>query len=1173
MTTFTGRPLDRGRGLKTPAPPKKIKILQWNAQGVKHKIGLLTAALKADNIDVAVIQESLITEGTSISIPGYNSYHLHYEPGNRIRGLLTLVKKKMISRTCQNIIQCGEGTESLGISITTRNQVIDIYNIYSSPNHGQLDMGELFHHASTHPSLIAGDFNAHHPSFNPPPIAHKMDTQGIHLFTMLNDYPGIRMLNAKEPTHDKGGALDLIFTSELLSIQAEFKVHNYLSSDHYACLSEINAYMVPQPNFIARWNTKKADWGKFQDAVRQWRPSHTASSDLDEHNQQLVEALNAAASSAMPKTKPPKTQHKDAWYYDARVKELKHRLNAIKSTFLKNKTNKNLDLFRSSRKLIIKEIEDIKTAKWLQWCESINAHTSISSLWSQLNEARGDRHTPLPNHPDPAAEAENLMQAFKTRRDTKNLPRKTINTLKRMKPRRIACVEYNCGLRDTTDQPFTMHELQAILKSGKDTAPGEDRITNSMILHAGPEGHQAILDLLNHSLASGFLPKAWKESVIVPVPKPDGGQRPIELLSCLNKTMEKLIRNRIVYEIGPLSSDIYAYQRNIGAQEAIAKINYLMNKPNAVAINLDLEKAFELCNKEVILESLAKKGIKGRLLKWVKDFLSNRKARTTYQGHISSLQQFEQGTPQGSALSPLLFNLAMERLLEVPRGAKVHMVAYADDLTIVVVGDDSMDEVKRVLKAIDEQCSLLGFKINYEKSNAMKIRAKIPAMQLTVQNRVIDWVSAHKILGIQHHTSLNPNTHIKYITDRIQSKLNVMRAMTSPKLGLNYQVLRTFYIACIRSIIDYASIHLITSKDETLSRLEKIQNQALRIMFGTPPWAKLVNLRQEANLVPINIRIWEVSARFMFRNLRRGRLEDLNAEVLQCLQQLQEGDGQAPAVTSPFASRMAQCLHQMGITLAVARSQDLPHPQYAAPPPWEEPLHSTNFITTKLKQQLSISNLRSICAEIKSICMRSTHSYFTDGSVNSNTSTAACAFVSRDTTASFRITDGASTLQAELAGIMKALQHASDKTHCGHVNIFTDSMGAVMLPQHQEQADNISLTTNILYHIRTIHSRGGTITLTWVPAILAFEETRPQTKLPMRASLYLASPSLWHQASRCRRQRCTKPPSPSLPASTVRRSCKTHHLPSGTASPQVCSRRRCRPQCPDSSPPTSTGSG
>ena len=107
-------------------------------------------------------------------------------------------------------------------------------------------------------------------------------------------------------------------------------------------------------------------------------------------------------------------------------------------------------------------------------------------------------------------------------------------------------------------------------------------------------------------------------------------------------------------------------------------------------------------------------------------------------------------------------------------------------------------------------------------------------------------------------------------------------------------------------------------------------------MFRAPPWAKLVNLRQEAGLVPVAVRVKQICAGFMCRALRRNRLEDLTGEVLQSLQWFHRGpnddDEAAPAV-SPYARRMAECLREMGVTLQAAQTQDLPHPHYSAPPP------------------------------------------------------------------------------------------------------------------------------------------------------------------------------------------------------------------------------------------------
>ena len=115
-------------------------------------------------------------------------------------------------------------------------------------------------------------------------------------------------------------------------------------------------------------------------------------------------------------------------------------------------------------------MDEIRNKKWLEWCEGINAHTNISSLWDHLNRARGRKHTPLPNHPDPAGEAAALMRHFKQRRNTNNLPRKTINTMKRLRPGRERIIQRACATPDEMDQPFTMAELLAVLKTSRDTA-------------------------------------------------------------------------------------------------------------------------------------------------------------------------------------------------------------------------------------------------------------------------------------------------------------------------------------------------------------------------------------------------------------------------------------------------------------------------------------------------------------------------------------------------------------------------------------------------------------------------------------------------------------------------------------------------------------------------------
>ena len=305
--------------------------------------------------------------------------------------------------------------------------------------------------------------------------------------------------------------------------------------------------------------------------------------------------------------------------------------------------------------------------------------------------------------------------------------------------------------------------------------------------------------------------------------------------------------------------------------------------------------------------------------------------------------------------------------------------------------------------------------------------------------------------------------------------------MTSEKLGLNYHVLRTFYIACIRSLIDYAAISILTSNEKAISQLEIFQNEALRIMLKAPRWTKLVNLRQETDLVPIRVRIQQLCAAYMCKSLRSGRLEDLNEEVLRCLQQRQNDEDGVPV--SPYAAQMAQCLLDMGITLQEAQTQDRPHPDYSTPPSWEEKPFNAVHITNVAKKRLTNNEKRGIVAAVSRLASRPGHvSIFTDGSVDPDAGTAACAFTTSGATASYRLSDGSSTLQAELAGMCKALQYALSTNDGTNVTLFTDSRAAILLLHHRDYSDNVQLCTSVLHTMQQLRGQGRTVELVWIPS-------------------------------------------------------------------------------------------
>ena len=103
----------------------------------------------------------------------------------------------------------------------------------------------------------------------------------------------------------------------------------------------------------------------------------------------------------------------------------------------------------------------------------------------------------------------------------------------------------------------------------------------------------------------------------------------------------------------------------------------LRTKKVLLIVFFDIEKAFDSASHIAILHSLFNKGIKGRMLRWITDFLSNRNFTVKVNNSYSQKYPISTGVPQGAILSPLLFNILMS---DLPAHRDVHCLMYADDI-------------------------------------------------------------------------------------------------------------------------------------------------------------------------------------------------------------------------------------------------------------------------------------------------------------------------------------------------------------------------------------------------------------------------------------------------------------------------------------------------------------
>ena len=723
-----------------------------------------------------------------------------------------------------------------------------------------------------------------------------------------------------------------------------------------------------------------------------------------------------------------------------------------------------------------------KEAKWLEWCSTFSQHTSLGQLWRNLRTATGAAPPRPAAHPHPQQEAERLVAAFTARGSSDQLPPRTRRLQHQLQPGRDYVVRAAVEEADDTDRPYTQQELARAKRRGRDTAAGADGVLYSMLAHVGPAGDAALLAVLNASWAAGRLPPAWKEADIQPIPKPREPTklRPISLLSCTAKTAERMVLARLRWRVGPLHPHVFGYTRGVSTADSLLTLLAQANHRPTVVIFLDLEKAFELANPRAVHAALVQKGVRGRLLAWLRDYLQHRRARVKFEGLRSSSQEFENGTPQGSILSPLLFNLLMEQLVALPFHDGTVLLSYADDLALVVTGrGNKLRRTQQALDLIGAKCEELGLKISAEKSRAMMVRAADPAWQLRVQGVELAWIDSYQYLGVWVDKRLSFTAHAAYLRERTQARLNVMRAMTRPTAGATFSVLRLYFVQAVRSLVDYSAPVLAALSPSQQERLEVVQNTAMRTMLGAPRWSSACVMQSETSLVPLSVRVQQVTACRVARVLQR----DADGVAQRRLRlALVQDDG--------FLRRNPWLL---GVQLAVHSTvrivgwpwpqADLPAPTFRAPPPWEPP--AASFTATRLpaiKAACTTAELRQhALMAVARVSEPGCVTYFTDGSVDPDSGRTGAAAITGSTELAVRTPDHCSTLQTELVAIQLALEHAHHRQEATVV-LHTDSRSGLQALQQPQPSDNVGLVTAILGSLQSLAAQGRRVRLNWIPS-------------------------------------------------------------------------------------------
>ena len=441
--------------------------------------------------------------------------------------------------------------------------------------------------------------------------------------------------------------------------------------------------------------------------------------------------------------------------------------------------------------------------------------------------------------------------------------------------------------------PITTEEIHsALTQLDESKTPGSDKICPSIL--KDEKIMQYLQILFQKCFNSGTVPKAWLHSTITPIFKGSGSRhdhnnyRGITVQSCVAKAFCKILNNRIdkyLLANNILHDEQNGFRKKRSCQDHISSLYFLIENRKLANLDtyacfVDFKKAFDSVPRELLWRKLIKIGIRGELLKSLKALYTNLYSSVKVNDRLSPAFKVGRGVKQGCTLSPILFNIFINDLIEYLNEAvegieientKINTLLFADDVVLIA---DCPIKLQHLLDALGKWCKDNQMMINHDKTNFIHFRhpkKKLCQSTFSCNETPIQYTDSYKYLGVEFTEYLSWAKSVENTAISANKAASYLIAKTRSSSVFLFTIYNHLYTTLVLPVIEYSSFIWGLRPFDQIS---KIQNNLMRSFLGVGRNAPIVTLIGDMGWAPISITTKLSCIRFWQRlsNMSHDRL-------------------------------------------------------------------------------------------------------------------------------------------------------------------------------------------------------------------------------------------------------------------------------------------------------------